>query len=60
MMDVYSRPVAIIYCFLVVLVISDFLINLILAVFCEAFKKEQENQDKEKLLEIELEERKRE
>ena len=43
MMDVYNRPVAIIYCFLVVLVISDFLINLILAVFCEAFKKEQVN-----------------
>ena len=55
-MEVFNRPVAIIYCFLIILVTADFIINLILAVFCESFKKEQANLDKEKLLEIEREE----
>lgn len=45
------------YTFLIILVTADFIINLVLAVFCEAFKKEQINLDKEKLIEIEREER---
>lgn len=56
MMDVTYGFVAILYSFLIILVTADFIINLILAVFIEAFKKEQINLDKEKLAELEAEE----
>lgn len=41
-MDTYSKPVAILYCFLIILMTADFIMNLILAVFCDAFNDERE------------------
>lgn len=40
MMDTFTKLIAIIYCFTVILLTADFIMNLILAVFCDSFKKE--------------------
>ena len=40
MMDAYSKPIAIFFNVVIIIVTADFIINLILAVFCEAFNKE--------------------
>lgn len=54
-MDSYSGPIAVLYCSIIILVTADFIMNLILAVFCEAFKKEQQILEQEKLEELEKE-----
>jgi hypothetical protein len=55
MMDVTFKPVAILYAFLVIIISSHFLMNLILAVFLDAYKKELDIYEKEKLKELEKE-----
>ena len=37
-MDVDYKPIAILYCVVIILITSDFLINLVLGVFIEVFK----------------------
>lgn len=55
MMDAYSKPIAVLFNVIIIIVTADFIMNLILAVFCEAFNKEMQLQDKEKLEELEAE-----
>ena len=46
MMDVNYKPIAIIYSVLIIMVTSDFLMNLILGVFIDVFKEVRFNAEK--------------
>ena len=49
MMDVNYKIIAIIYCIIIILVTSDFIMNLILGVFTEVFKDNRERIAREEL-----------
>lgn len=53
MMDSYSEVIGVIYCLTVIILISDFIVTLFLAVLCDSFKEENTLMEKEK---IEMEE----
>lgn len=55
MMDVNYKFIAVIYCVVIILLTSDFLINLILGVFCEVFKEVRLETEKNKIEELEKE-----
>lgn len=54
-MDVNYKAIAVIYCVVIILVTSDFIINLILGVFCEVFKEVRLIAEKRKQQELEEE-----
>lgn len=54
-MDVNYKFIAVIYCVVIILLTSDFLINLILGVFCEVFKEVRLETEKNKIEELEKE-----
>lgn len=54
-MDVNYKIIAVVYCVVIILVTSDFIMNLILGVFCEVFKEERLASEKQKEKELEEE-----
>lgn len=60
MIDSQSKFIAVLYCNLVITITADFTMNLILAVFIEAFKKEVNIYEENKLKELEEEKKRRE
>lgn len=51
-MDTQWKFIAVIYCVLIIIT-SDFIMNLVLGVFCEEFKKEKQRVNDIKLKELE-------
>lgn len=54
MMDGYHKLVAVIYCFVIIVLTAEFTINLILAVFVESFTYEKEMMEKEQIDKYEI------
>lgn len=46
MMDVNYKFIAILYCVVIILLTSDFIMNLIIGVFCDVFKQARLEQEK--------------
>lgn len=54
-MDVNYKFIGVIYCVVIILITSDFIINLILGVFCEVFKEVRLESESSKIKELEKE-----
>ena len=53
MMDVSYKFIAVIYAVIIIVVTSDFIVNIILGVFCEVFKDAKLKNDIQKIKELE-------